>query len=75
MDNSELLAKHLTIKDKGWVSIEKDSQSARKVGRSRQRQTRLHTVGFGLAEGGRPDGLPGEVVKGKLTLRYPSHET
>ena len=35
----------------GPDSIEKDSRSARRAGRSRQRQARLHTVGFGLAEG------------------------
>ena len=64
------------IKHRGWVSIEKDSRSARRVDRSRQRQARLHTVGFGLAEGWRPDGHPtcGEA-EGQPTLRYPSHKS
>ena len=35
-------------------SIKKDSRSARRVDRSRQRQARLHTVGFGLARAGGP---------------------
>ena len=42
----------------GPDSIEKDSQSARRADRSRQRQARLHTVGFALAEGRRPNGQP-----------------
>ena len=49
-----------TIKDRGWVSIKKDS----------------HTVGFGLAEGRRYDGQPTwGVGEGQLTLRYPSHKS
>ena len=35
-------------------SIEKDSKSARRADCSRQRQARLHTVGFGLARAGGP---------------------
>ena len=42
----------------GPDSIEKDSWLARRADRSRQRQARLHTVRFGLAEGRRPDGEP-----------------
>ena len=33
-------------------SIGKDSRLARRANRSRQRQARLHTVGFGLARAG-----------------------
>ena len=37
-------------------TLGKDSGSASRADRSRQRQERLHTVGFGLAEGRRSDG-------------------
>ena len=37
-------------------SIKKDSWSACRADCSRQRQARLHTVGFSLAEGRRPNG-------------------
>ena len=39
-------------------SIKKDSWSACRADRSRQRQAKLHTVWFGFAEGRRPDGQP-----------------
>ena len=64
------------LSSSGPDSIKKDSQSPRRVDRSRQRQARLHTVGFGLAEGRRPDGQPTwGVAEGQLTLRYPSHKS
>ena len=42
------------LSSSGPDSIEKDSQSARRADCSRQRQARLHTVGFGLARAGGP---------------------
>ena len=56
----------------GPDSIEKDSRSARRADRSCQRQVRLHTVGFGLAEG-----QPTCGVGRRPSLRslYPSHES
>ena len=55
----------------GPDSIEKDSRSARRADRSRQRQARLHTVGFGLAEG---QPMCGVGRRPSLRALYPSHE-
>ena len=56
----------------GPDSIEKDSRSARRADRSRQRQARLHTVGFGLAEGQPTCGVG---RRPSLRALYPSHES
>ena len=46
------------LSSSGPDSIKKDSRSAHRADHCRQRQARLHTVGFGLAEGRRPNGQP-----------------
>ena len=48
-------------------SIKKDSRSASRADCSRQRQAKLHTVGFGLARAGGPiASLRGEWLKASL---------
>ena len=56
-DNSELYIRALPSRMRAGLNI-KDSWSAPRADPSRQCQARLHTVGFGLAEGRRPDGQP-----------------
>ena len=64
------------LQSRGPDSREKDSRMAFRADCSHQRQARQHTVGFGLAEGQRPDGQPMcGVAEGQATLRYPSHES
>ena len=46
------------ISSSGLDFIKKDSWSPRRANPRGQQQARLHTVGFGLAKGRRPDGQP-----------------
>ena len=54
------------------VSTVKDSQSTRRADRSHQQQSRLHTVGFCLAEGQPTRGV---CQRPSLRALYPIHES
>ena len=57
------------------ASIVKDSQSAPRANRSRQRQAKLHTVGLWWPKAeGTTASLCAVMAKGRLTLQIPSHK-